>query len=314
MKSLVSCVEGRQPGSRGEWTGKRNVPGQALPPGRGGGGGPTAPTLWLLAHPGTCPTASIAGEAPAPACSRGGSSSGVSCPWVRGQRGLGGGERAGTWPTLPALGPDAFLPRCPAQRQPGSARAPRSWHSSRLPESASPPQSSNAEGDPSSVAPWSSCPRGRLRLGELISPLAWGRVQAQSFPFNNSLPAGRAECESECDEAQLGGTLPAAERRSCRASRSPANVRVEPPNSPQAVAAAAPGHRGTFHGRADASGSHQALALWGLQGWSPLVPFFVGAAGASGWAAGASARETPNDLSTAPGPGWPPPSWGIRRG
>lgn len=49
-------------------------------------------------------------------------------------------------------------------------------------------------------------------------------------------------------------------------------------------------------------------------GLEPLVPLSGGAGGASGRVAGASARETPNDLSAAPGLGRPPPSWGIRRG
>lgn len=49
-------------------------------------------------------------------------------------------------------------------------------------------------------------------------------------------------------------------------------------------------------------------------GLEPLVPLSGGAGGASGRVAGASARETPNDLSAAPGLGRPPPSWGIQRG
>lgn len=44
-----------------------------------------------------------------------------------------------------------------------------------------------------------------------------------------------------------------------------------------------------------------------------LVPLFVGATGASSRAAAASARETPNDLSTALGLRWLPPFWGIQR-
>lgn len=49
-------------------------------------------------------------------------------------------------------------------------------------------------------------------------------------------------------------------------------------------------------------------------GLEPLVSLSAGAGRASSRVAGTSARETPNDLSAAPGLGRPPPSWAARRG
>lgn len=108
---------------RGEWTGKRNVPGQALPPGRGGGGGTHGPDTAGPGSAGTCPTAGTAGAALQP---------GREGRWceLRGRGRRGGGETAETWPRLLLLGLDAFLPRRPARRPPHAAGAPRSWRSS----------------------------------------------------------------------------------------------------------------------------------------------------------------------------------------
>lgn len=106
---------------RGEWTGKHNVPGRALPPGNGGGRGTHGPKTAVSGSPGHLPHRRHC---------RGGPS---SCPWPRREGwwhdlppagGRGAGERADTWPTLPVVGPSAFLLHCPAWRLLDSARAP----------------------------------------------------------------------------------------------------------------------------------------------------------------------------------------------
>lgn len=162
MKSLVSCVEGRQPGSGGEWTGEREISKPQPRDGRRrsalgcvcvGGGGfgivVCGPKTGLAAPPwGTCPTRRdgphVGTEGPAAVPRR-----------ARGPSRQGGGERA----------------------------KGRGWRC--RPSTPTPPRGSAKSPAPTLGAfpPQPPAPRSRLRPRQLVSPLPCGRAPTQNLPL-----------------------------------------------------------------------------------------------------------------------------------
>lgn len=192
--------------SRGEWTGKCNVPGQALPPGRGGGGGPTAPTPGCVGAPG-CPSRYL--------------------PHGRHHWGRTGGQwcdpPASARPTSREVGrlgqhcqSSAPVPSsCVAQLAPSRLCCSPSLLAQIPPLGLYAPTKNNL----SPAGLWLSCLRTKLRTGGLSAPPA----QAQHEPSTSPLTAC-AEREPERGEVHLQRTLPAEKRprqapRSCEGSR-----------------------------------------------------------------------------------------------